>query len=277
MFLRNILRMSMRAQTLLTVVGLFSLAPYAVAQKAVGTTATEDTAACTPGAISPLKYSDAVVSDAPFSATRKVTFDQTTTGGKVIHSVTRTLAARSSDGKVRVETWVGCGVDDHGRAFNKLNVRIADPIAETFLEWYTGGTVLKVARLRNHVQMGGYAGVSLSPLGESSSALPGRSVTTTRVESLGTKTIAGIQAQGQRFTMTTVAMQGGAEPTVAVHDKWVSIEHGLVLEDLLDSPERGRSEMVLENLSLKEPDRALFAPPEGYSIVDNNPKPNTQQ
>ena len=77
--------------------------------------------------------------------------------------------------------------------------------------------------------------------------------------------------------MTTVAMQGGAGPTIAVHDKWISIEHGLILEDLLDSPERGRSEMVLENLSLKEPDRALFVPPEGYAIVDNNPKPKTQQ
>jgi len=277
MFERNLLRMSMRAVTLLTAFGIFSLAPYAVAQKASVATTTEDTAACTPGEISPLKYRDAIVSDAPFSATRKVTFDQTTSDGKVIHSVTRTLAARFSDGKLRVETWVGCGVDDHGHAFNKLNVLIADPIAETFLEWYTGGTVLKVARLRNRVQMGGYAGVSLSPLGESSSALPGRSVTTTHVESLGTKTIAGIQAQGQRFTMTTVAMQGGAKPTVAVHDKWVSIEHGLVLEDLLDSPVQGRSEMVLENLSLKEPDQALFAPPEGYSIVDNNPKPKPQQ
>jgi hypothetical protein len=269
--------MSMRAVTLLTVVGLFSLAPYAVAQKAAVTTAPDDNAACTPGARSPLKYSDAIVSDAPFSATRKVTFDQTISGGKVIHSVTRTLAARSSDGKVRIETWVGCEVDDHGRAFNKLDVRIADPIAATFLEWYTGGVVLKVARLLNQAPMGGYAGISLSPLGESSSTLPGRSVTTTRVESLGTKMIAGIAAQGQRFTMTTVAMQGGAGPTIAVHDKWISIEHGLILEDLLDSPERGRSEMVLENLSLKEPDRALFVPPEGYAIVDNNPKPKTQQ
>jgi len=90
-------RVWMRVGLLLAVAGLTSLAPTAAAQSATAA-APDDSAVCTPGARSPLKYSDAIVSDAPFSATRKVTFDQTMSGGKVIHSVTRTLTARSSDG-----------------------------------------------------------------------------------------------------------------------------------------------------------------------------------
>jgi hypothetical protein len=47
----------------------------------------------------------------------------------------------------------------------------------------------------------------------------------------------------------------------------MSMDLGIVMEDLIDDPVRGRTEMELENFTLKQPDRALFLPPAGYKII----------
>jgi len=277
MFLRNLLRMSMRGVTLLAVVGLCSLSPYVVAQKAAVPTASDDSAVCTPGVRSYVGYGGINASGEPYSATLKVTFDQKLPDGKVLHSVTRRFYARSSDSKVRMETPIGCELDANGHAYNKLIVRIADPMAGSFLDWNTGGAVLKVAHLIYQPQaMAGTAGIS-EWVDSEKTTTSGKTVTTTKIETIGTKKIDGVDAIGQRLTSTKIDVsgQGNATPSVTTHEQWISVEHGLLLSDIVDDPARGHTEMIMENLSLKEPDPSLFVPPQGYTIMQTYPATNT--
>lgn len=279
MFERNLLRVGIRCVLLWAVVGLSSLAPYAVAQKAAVPTALDDSTACTPGVRSYVGYGGINASGEPYSATLKVTFDQKLPDGKVLHSVTRRFYARSSDSKVRMETSIGCELDANGHAYNKLIVRIADPLGGSFLDWNTGGAVLKVAHLIYQPQaMAGTAGISEWTDSEKTTT-SGKTVTTTKIETIGTKKIDGVDAIGQRLTSTKIDLseQGNAMPSVTTHERWISIEHGLLLSDIVDDPMRGHTEMVMENLSLKEPDPSLFVPPDGYTITQTYPKAITSK
>jgi hypothetical protein len=269
--------MSMRGVTLLAVVGLCSLSPYVVAQKAAVPTASDDSAVCTPGVRSYVGYGGINASGEPYSATLKVTFDQKLPDGKVLHSVTRRFYARSSDSKVRMETPIGCELDANGHAYNKLIVRIADPMAGSFLDWNTGGAVLKVAHLIYQPQaMAGTAGIS-EWVDSEKTTTSGKTVTTTKIETIGPKKIDGVDAIGQRLTSTKIDVsgQGNATPSVTTHEQWISVEHGLLLSDIVDDPARGHTEMIMENLSLKEPDPSLFVPPQGYTIMQTYPATNT--
>jgi hypothetical protein len=279
MLMRNLLPTGLRCAAPLALGVLSSLALQALSQ-APATAAPDDSAPCTPGVRSWVGYGALNVSDAPYSGTWKVTFDQKLSDGKLVHGVTRTLSARSSDGKLRSEASVGCSLDKDGHVLQQLTVHILDPTAGTFLDWSIGGAVLKVAHQQYQPERLTWSGgISEWPVGERSSSVPGKSVTTTRVESLGTKMIAGIQAQGQRLTATTIYLNapGNPNPSVTVHERWISIEHGLLLSDLVDDPDRGRTEAVMENLSLKEPDPSLFVPPSGYTLTESYPKATIPQ
>jgi len=276
MLTRNLLRVGARC-ALLAFAGL--LASHAVAQ-ATPAAKPDDSAPCTPGVRSWVGYGALNVSDAPYRGTWKVTFDQKMSDGKTVHGVTRTLSARASDGKLRSEASVGCSLDQDGHVLQQLTIHILDPTAGTFLDWTVGGAVLKVAHREYAPDRLSYsAGIYEWPVGERSSSVPGKSVTTTRVESLGTKVIAGVQAQGQKLTATTVYLNapGHPNPSVTLHERWISIEHGLLLSDIVDDPDRGRTEAVMENLSLKEPDHSLFIPPSGYTLTETYPKTTIPQ
>jgi hypothetical protein len=70
------------------------------------------------------------------------------------------------------------------------------------------------------------------------------------------------------MTTTSISLNGGGtQPSVSTREHWISVEHGLLLADVMDDPDTGRTEMVLENLSFKEPDPSLFVPPDGYTIT----------
>jgi hypothetical protein len=195
--------------------------------------------------------------------------------GSMVHGVTRTLSARDSSGKTRMETSIGCWLDKDGQSRDRLNVRIADPLAGTFLEWSTGGPVLKVAHLISQPE----AFLKLQALpawsdSESEVQTPGQSTRIVRTELLGRTTIDGVEAQGLRTTITIPrGAQGNKQPIVSIHEQWMSMDLGIVMEDLIDDPVRGRTEMELENFTLKQPDRALFLPPVGYKIIKSSATP----
>jgi len=96
---------------------------------------------------------------------------------------------------------------------------------------------------------------------------PGQSTRIVRTELLGRTTIDGVEAQGLRTTITIPRGAQGKQPIVSIHEQWMSMDLGIVMEDLIDDPVRGRTEMELENFTLKQPDRALFLPPAGYKII----------
>jgi hypothetical protein len=91
----------------------------------------------------------------------------------------------------------------------------------------------------------------------------------TTSEFLGTQMIEGIAATGGRVVTTLEAGATCNDQEVAVsHERWVSPQlRVLVLRKLLD-PRYGNTMWRLKDISLLEPDPALFRPPVDYTIKD---------
>jgi hypothetical protein len=95
-------------------------------------------------------------------------------------------------------------------------------------------------------------------------------------DDLGSKTIHGVVAEGTRTTQTIPAGQeGNSMPLTIVHETWRSRELGLTLRVMDDDPRRGRTTAEYEELTLGEPDSAVFAPPADYKVQDVHPMPPT--
>jgi hypothetical protein len=91
---------------------------------------------------------------------------------------------------------------------------------------------------------------------------------TVKSESLGTRTIQGIDAQGFRTTMTWSAESQGTErDVVSVDERWMS-ELGMALLLKHSDGSSGTAVMQLENIRREEPDASLFVVPAEYQIVD---------
>jgi hypothetical protein len=92
---------------------------------------------------------------------------------------------------------------------------------------------------------------------------------TMKNENLGTQTIFGVNAIGQRNTTTypVGTYQGNDQPVTMVNENWRSAQYGLVLRSLNSRPE-GDTTMTMKDFSMDEPDPSLFQIPAGYQIVD---------
>lgn len=91
-------------------------------------------------------------------------------------------------------------------------------------------------------------------------------------ESLGTKTIEGVKAEGTRVTFEIPAGQlGNDKPIQVVSERWFSPElQVIVLSRHLD-PVAGEHVFKLVNIKRSEPSADLFAIPSGYR-VENHPE-----
>jgi hypothetical protein len=94
-------------------------------------------------------------------------------------------------------------------------------------------------------------------------------------EDIGTDTILGVEVRGERITRTTPAGRiGNDEPLVRTEEIWSAPSlGGLVLRETTDDPQMGKSTREAVNLDLNEPDPAVFAPPEGYEVIDQEMHP----
>jgi hypothetical protein len=95
------------------------------------------------------------------------------------------------------------------------------------------------------------------------------------IEKLGTATIEGIEARGERITRTIPAgSQGNDAPLVRTEEIWRAIPAGLgqmTLRNITDDPRYGKTTREVKSLTQGDPDPALFQPPEGYEIVNQSP------
>ncbi|MGI8746286.1 MAG: hypothetical protein ACR2NN_27655 [Bryobacteraceae bacterium] len=93
----------------------------------------------------------------------------------------------------------------------------------------------------------------------------------TRVESLGTQTIAGVAAVGTRRTRTIPAGQiGNDQPIDMVSETWYSEELQMIVMSKHSDPRSGETIYMLTNLQRSEPDAALFVLPVDYTVQDNS-------
>ena len=92
-----------------------------------------------------------------------------------------------------------------------------------------------------------------------------------KTESLGTRDIEGVQAEGTRSITTIPAGAIGNErPIEIVYERWYSKELQLMVYSRHTDPRFGEQIYRLTNISRSEPDRSLFAPPADYKIVSES-------
>lgn len=88
-------------------------------------------------------------------------------------------------------------------------------------------------------------------------------------ESLGTKIIEGLEAEGTRTTMTIPAEQVGAERDIIVIDeRWHSPELGVDLLTKHSDPRMGETTYRLTNIQRGEQPLTLFEPPADFEVQD---------
>jgi hypothetical protein len=88
-------------------------------------------------------------------------------------------------------------------------------------------------------------------------------------ESLGTRNIEGILAEGTKATTTwPVGLVGNDRPIISVTETWTSRQLGVTVLTITSDPRNGDTTTRLTNISQAEPDPSLFQVPADYQIVD---------
>jgi hypothetical protein len=92
-----------------------------------------------------------------------------------------------------------------------------------------------------------------------------------KTDSLGTQTIAGISAEGTRYTRTIPAGQiGNEKPIVVTSEQWYSADLQITVMSKRDDPRFGETTYTLSNIQRHEPDASLFAVPSDYTVSKNH-------
>jgi hypothetical protein len=90
-----------------------------------------------------------------------------------------------------------------------------------------------------------------------------------RRESLGTRTIEGLEAEGTRTTVTVPAGDAGSErPIAIVTERWLSKELQVPVLVRFADPRVGERVYRLTAISRGEPSPQLFVIPPGFALVD---------
>ena len=99
-----------------------------------------------------------------------------------------------------------------------------------------------------------------------------RAITEEITESLGTREIEGIQAEGSRVTTTIPAGAIGNErEIVVINERWYSNDLQMIVLSKRYDPGFGEQTYRLTNINRTEPPMSLFSPPDGYQIADGKP------
>ncbi|HEY0544672.1 MAG TPA: hypothetical protein VGC91_04675 [Pyrinomonadaceae bacterium] len=93
-----------------------------------------------------------------------------------------------------------------------------------------------------------------------------------KVESLGTQTIEGVEAEGTRSTITIPAGRiGNDRPLEIVSERWFSKALQVVVMNKHSDPRMGETVYRLTNIKRNEPDASLFKVPSDYTIKEGRP------
>lgn len=97
-----------------------------------------------------------------------------------------------------------------------------------------------------------------------------------RKESLGTKSVEGVQAEGTRMTVTIPAGEiGNEQPINIVTERWYSPELQVVVMSRHSDPRSGETVYRLTNINRSEPARTLFEVPSDYTLKEM-PRPQVR-
>ena len=202
-----------------------------------------------------------VVEGAPYQAQFSTETVQTLgDGNRIVRRATGTVA-RDGAGRVRREH----AMQGNGKEARRMTA-IDDPVADVHYMLFADR---KVA----HKMPGRHPGEVFERPRHEMGDRPGRAREGDRpapkTESLGKRTIAGVEAEGTRETIAIPAGAFGNEKALEiVSEKWYSPELQIVVEGRHRDPLHGDSTYTVTGITRGEPDASLFDVPAGYSIED---------
>jgi hypothetical protein len=229
-----------------------------------------------------------VVTGVPYTATATTESTQLLADGNKIVNKTSSFVARDSQGRTRREDSLG-HIGSFDGSDNKI-IFITDPTKHTQYVSQEGGEATKVIRLDTNgnsepqiidLHSGDlHAGqftmkhkvVKAITLDGQQPQQNSQESHLIKHEDLGTQTIAGVSAQGQRDTSTIPAGKIGNErPIEVVSETWYSPDlHATVLRKHSD-PRVGETVYQLTDIQRVEPDASLFQVPAGHKVIKTQP------
>ena len=217
--------------------------------------------------VEPLDVAEPVV-DAPYSADATTEVIQPLADGNRIERRSTSTIARDGRGRGRREQQLAA-VGPFVPAGDAQFVTITDPVASVH---YTLDRERKVAiRMPLPVikRIEGRAGVAMP--GVRVTRVEGARAAAPRTESLGTRDVEGVRADGTRTTTTIEAGAiGNVAPIEIVSERWFSPELKTVVLSRRSDPRFGDTTYRLENIVRGEPSPELFRVPTDYT-VDTRP------
>jgi hypothetical protein len=205
----------------------------------------------------------AVIKNAPFSAVVTTETSMTLQDGNHIHQTSTLHLYRDSEGRTRREQ----SLNNVGGAAGDSVVLINDPVAGMN---YALNPSTKTA---TRSATGGRGGPQGPRGGRMMRGGPGRGPAqkgaqqNISTESLGSKSIEGVMADGTRTTVTIPAGQvGNEQPLHTVVESWYSQDLKTVVMSKRSDPRNGDTVMRYTNISRTEPAHSLFEVPSDYKV-----------
>jgi hypothetical protein len=238
-----------------------------------------------------------VVKNEPYEAQAVTEMKQTLADGSHIVQTTTATVARDSDGRtVRVQKLGPMGPwksAESSSGNSQTLTTIFDPVAKEHIDYTSDSKIAHVLLMpalpptsRLGAVVGAEAGFSVSapsltvagpgPVGavvqgftvQAQPLLPQATKgMEAKTESLGTKTIEGVQVTGTRSTQTISAGTIGNDKDLNItRETWYSAELKLVIQSTQSDPRFGQSTYSLKNIQQGSPDVTLFQVPANYTI-----------
>lgn len=219
-----------------------------------------------------------VVRNAPYSADVTTEATQVLADGNHLHQTTTLRVYRDSEGRTRREQ----SLASLGGLASNVDlppvVFITDPVAEKnyalspsdHTATRSGGRGRGWLAQRGPARMGGRSARDQAGTGRHLRGPQGLgNRQNVRTESLGRRTIEGVEADGTRTTLTIPAGQlGNQQALEIVTETWYSPELQIVVLSKRSDPRFGETVTRYTNISRAEPPANLFAVPEDYRITD---------
>jgi hypothetical protein len=147
-------------------------------------------------------------------------------------------------------------------------VSVTDPVARTNYLWRSPGKQVTLTTTDTLLA----SGRNCAKIAKTTSTPDWIQHEKLETEDLGTATIQGIEAHGQRISTTVPAGAfGNTAPFVSLSETWTAVDPAL--KDLLVhqktvDPRIGSVTTEVVSFRRGEPDRATFQPPDGYEVVE---------
>lgn len=210
-------------------------------------------------------YSGVPRPNLPYSATFESKTVRTLADGTTVTTTLKTKEARDSQGRTlhQVTRKLPDGSDI-------TQTFASDPINRTTTHWSSGSTEATVDHLPDPSEIRERA--NSSPANQKVRPEPAARPIMQR-ETLGSKTILGVVAEGTRNTRVIPAeTEGNDRAMTLVTEEWRSPDLGITLSISRDDPRNGHTTQEITELDRGEPDPTLFQVPAGYTVKDRNPQ-----